>query len=51
LRSGMVCTLTLPRLSAYSPKSGETSQSECASICLYTTVEGAQTPHIGMTWM
>jgi hypothetical protein len=26
-------------------------RSECAFICLYTTVEGAQTPHIGMTWM
>ncbi len=26
-------------------------RSECASICLYTTVEGAQTPRIGMTLM
>jgi hypothetical protein len=43
-----------PRLSANSPKSGECLwwwRSECASICLSPTVEGAQTPHIGMTWM
>jgi hypothetical protein len=43
-----------PRLLANFPKHGKRLwwwRSECASICPSPTVEVAQTPHIGMTWM
>jgi hypothetical protein len=53
-RSGIVCTLASGRISANSDKSGESSvvvQCECEAICQSTTWEGAQTPHICMTWI
>jgi hypothetical protein len=52
--SGMVCTLTSGKISAYFPKSGEASVVVTVwvwSHCPSTTWEGAQTPYECMAWI